>query len=343
MYSFLNDYSEGAHPDILAALQSTNMEQTCGYGLDPYCEQAAETIRRKFQADRSDIHFAVGGTQVNLLIIHALLRSYEAVISAETAHVSLHETGAIEVTGHKVCTVPSPDGKLTPELVESVLNAHSSEHMVRPRLVYISDTTELGTLYTKAELTALHDFCREQDLLLFLDGARLGSALTAEDNDLSPADLPRLTDVFTIGATKNGALFGEAIVLSAQEVKPHFRWYMKQRGAILAKGRLLGIQFQILFRSDLYFDLARHANAMAAKLRDGLLAQGYSFAAAPQSNQLFPILPGPVVQSLHRTYQFDADRLMGDGSLCVRLVTSWATPEQAVDDFLRDLAACSKK
>jgi len=341
MYSFRNDYSEGAHPRILQALADTNLEQTCGYGLDGYCAEAADLIRRRCACPGADVHFAVGGTQVNLLVIHAALRSFEAVMGAATAHVNVHETGAIEATGHKVCTALSPDGKLTPALVESIVNAHSSEHMVAPRLVYISDTTEIGTIYTKAELTALRRCCDEHSLLLYLDGARLGSALTAPGNDLTLPDLAVLCDAFTIGGTKNGALFGEALVLTREDIKPYFRWYMKQRGAILAKGRLLGIQFRELLRDDLYFDLARHANTLAARLRQGILDKGYSFPVDSPSNQQFPVLPNAVIRSLQSDgYEFELDHAVDGSHTRIRLVTSWATPETAVEDFLQSLPEC---
>ena len=275
MYSFRNDYSEGAHPQVLQALTDTNLVQTCGYGVDPICEEARDLIRTVCAAPEADVHFLVGGTQTNLTVITALLASYEAVIAAHTGHVNCHETGAIEATGHKVCDVFAPDGKLTPELVESVLAQHNgTEHMVLPRMVYISDTTEMGTVYTKAELTALRRCCDQHDLLLYLDGARLGSALTAPSNDLTLADVAALTDAFYIGGTKNGILFGEALVLSKPH--PHFRWHMKQRGAVLAKGRLLGLQFQALLEDGLYFDLARQAVRLALDLRRALEERGYA-------------------------------------------------------------------
>lgn len=340
MYSFRNDYSEGAHPQVLQALTDTNAVQTVGYGMDPYCQAAADTIRRLCAAPDADVHFLVGGTQVNLVTIDAFLRSYEAVIAAQTGHVSTHETGAIEATGHKVCTVESPDGKLTPALVESVLAQHNgTEHMVLPRLVYISDTTEIGTIYTKAELTALRRCCDARGLVLYLDGARLGSALTAPGNDLTLPDLAALTDAFTIGGTKNGALFGEALVLTRP--LPHYRWHMKQRGAVLAKGRLLGIQFQALLEDGLYFDLARHANQLALRLRDGIAALGYPFPVDSPSNQQFPVLPNATVQKLQELgYEFEIDHVVDADHTCIRLVTSWATPESAMESFLRDLAAC---
>ena len=335
MYSFRNDYSEGAHPKVLEALISTNLEQTVGYGMDPRCEAARNTIRRLCNAPDADVHFLVGGTQTNLIVIESLLRPYEAVIAAHTGHVNVHETGAIEATGHKVCTAYAPDGKLTPALVESVVNGHSSEHMVHPRLVYISDTTEIGTIYTKAELEALRRCCDEHNLFLFMDGARLGSALTSPENDLTLPDLAALTDAFYIGGTKNGALFGEALVMNAPN--DHFRWHMKQRGAMLAKGRLLGVQFQALLEDGVYFEIARHANEMAYRLRDGIAALGYSFPVPSPSNQQFPVLPNTVVEQLKaKGYEFEIDHAEDDAHTCVRFVTSWATP----DAFLKDLAAC---
>ena len=340
MYSFRNDYSEGAHPRVLQALADTNDVQTAGYGTDPYCAAAADTIRRLCAAPDAAVHFLVGGTQANLVTIDAFLQSYEAVIAAQTGHVSTHETGAIEATGHKVCTVESADGKLTPALVESVLAQHNgTEHMVLPRLVYISDTTEIGTLYTKTELTALRRCCDQHGLLLYLDGARLGSALTAPGNDLTLPDLAALTDGFTIGGTKNGALFGEALVLT--HPLPHFRWHMKQRGAVLAKGRLLGVQFQALLEDGLYFGLARHANDLAFRLRDGIAALGYPFPVSSPSNQQFPVLPNAAVARLQELgYEFEIDHPADANHTCIRLVTSWATPDAAVEDFLRDLAGC---
>lgn len=342
MYSFRNDYSEGAHPKVMEALADTNLEQTVGYGMDPRCQSAAALIRDLCKAPEADIHFLVGGTQANLVVIDAFLQSYEAVIGAHTSHINTHETGAIEATGHKVCSIYAPDGKLTPALVEEVLSQHNgTEHMVLPRMVYVSDSTEIGTIYTKAELAALRRCCDEHGLYLFLDGARLGSALTSPDNDLALADIAALTDVFYIGGTKNGVLFGEALVLSNAAPKAHFRWHMKQRGAVLAKGRLLGIQFQAILEDGLYFDIARHANEMAFRLRDGIAALGYPFPVPSPTNQQFPVLPNAVIGQLEaRGYQFEAQEAVDAEHTCVRFVTSWATPESAIDAFLKDLADC---
>ncbi len=339
MYSFRNDYSEGAHPRVLEALTATNFEQTVGYGTDPRCQAAADLIRDLCKAPEADIHFLVGGTQTNLLVIEALLQPYEAVIAAHTGHVNVHEAGAIEGTGHKVCTAFSPDGKLTPALVDSIVSTHSSEHMVHPRLVYISNTTEVGTLYTKSELTALRKYCDQHSLFLYLDGARLGSALACPENDLTFADLAALTDAFYIGGTKNGILFGEALVMATP--CDHFRWYMKRRGAMLAKGRLLGVQFQALLEDGLFLQLAHHANTMAYRLRDGVAALGYPFPVSSPSNQQFPVMPNTVVEALQsKGYAFEIDHPVDADHTCIRLVTSWSTPPEAVETFLKDLAAC---
>ena len=339
MYSFRNDYSEGAHPVVLQALTDTNLVQTSGYGTDEYCAEAAQLIRDLCQAPEADVHFLVGGTQTNLLAITSYLASYEAVIAAHTGHVNVHETGAIEATGHKVCTAYAPDGKLTPALVESVVNAHSSEHMVAPKMVYISDSTEIGTLYTKAELVALRECCDKHGLLLFLDGARLGSAFTSPESDLTLPDLAALTDMFYIGGTKNGAMFGEALVLNSPNA--HFRWHMKQRGGMLAKGRLLGVQFKALLTDNLYFDIAKHANDMAYRLRDGMMALGYEFPVPSPTNQQFPVLPNDIAAKLAAMgYVFEAQEAVDENNTLVRFVTSWATPVEAVDQFLKDLAAC---
>ena len=338
MYSFRNDYSEGAHPKVLKALTETNLEQTQGYGLDPRCQKAADLIRALCATPDADVHFLVGGTQANLLTIEALTKPYEAVIAAHTGHIHVHETGAVEATGRKVLTVPSPDGKLTPAMVESVSELHSNEHQVKPTMAYVSNTTETGTVYSKAELTALRQCCDRHGLLLFLDGARLGSALAC--SDLTLGDYAALTDAFYIGGTKNGALFGEALVLPRPQAD--FRWYMKRRGAMLAKGRLLGVQFQALLEDNTFLDAARHANDLALRLRDGIAALGYSLPVESPSNQQFPVLPNAVVERLQAMgYEFEVDHAVDDRHTLIRLVTSWATPEQAVENFLRDLAACA--
>ncbi len=337
MYSFTNDYSEGAHPRILDAMMNANLTQNVGYGLDAHSLAAAGTIRRLADAPDAAVHFVVGGTQTNLLLIASALRPYQAVIAAATGHVNVHEAGAIEGTGHKVLALPTPDGKLTPEIIAPCLTEHCDEHMVQPKLVYISDSTELGTVYTKAELEALHHFCRLHGLMLYLDGARLGSALTSAPNDLTLKDLAALTDAFYIGGTKNGALLGEALVIQKDSLKEDFRFMMKNRGAMLAKGFLAGIQFEELFRDGLFFDLAAHANEMAAILRDGIRKAGYSFVSDSHTNLLFPILPDELVDKLGKDFTFERSQKPDDSHTIIRLVTSWATPEKAVRDFLAAL------
>lgn len=337
MYSFTNDYSEGAHPRILEAMMNANLTQNVGYGLDAHSLAAAGTIRRLADAPDAAVHFVVGGTQTNLLLIAAALRPYQAVIAAATGHVNVHEAGAIEGTGHKVLALPTTTGKLTPEIIAPCLTEHCDEHMVQPKLVYISDSTELGTVYTKAELEALHHFCRLHGLMLYLDGARLGSALTSAPNDLTLKDLAALTDAFYIGGTKNGALLGEALVIQKDSLKEDFRFMMKNRGAMLAKGFLAGIQFEELFRDGLFFDLAAHANEMAAILRDGIRKAGYSFVSDSHTNLLFPILPDELVDKLGKDFTFERSQKPDDSHTVIRLVTSWATPEKAVRDFLSAL------
>ena len=336
MYSFRNDYSEGAHPQVLQALTDTNLVQTCGYGVDPICEEARDLIRTVCAAPEADVHFLVGGTQTNLTVITALLASYEAVIAAHTGHVNCHETGAIEATGHKVCVETSPDGKVTPAMVEAVLARHDgTEHMVSPKMVYISDTTEIGTVYTKAELTALRHCCDEHGLLLFLDGARLGSALTSPESDLTLADLAALTDVFTIGGTKNGALFGEAVVLTVP--CPHFRWHIKQRGGMLAKGRLLGIQFGELLRDGLYFELGAHADRLADKIRCACVKKGYPFLVENTTNQVFPIMPDALLESWKDKYSYTNQGRVDESHTAIRLCTSWITSGEQVDILVNDI------
>lgn len=274
MFSFKNDYSEGAHPRILNALTETNFVQAEGYGEDEYSLQAIELIKRKIGRHDVDVHLISGGTQTNLTAISAFLRPHEAAVAANTGHILVHETGAIEATGHKILSIEVADGKLKPRQIQAVLDTHTDEHMVKPKLVYISNPTEIGTIYSKNELEELHRFCQVNKLLLYMDGARLGSALCAKGNDIAITDLADLVDAFYIGGTKNGALIGEALVICRESLKEDFRFYIKQKGALLAKGRLLGIQFLELFKDNLYFELAMHANNMADVLRDGIKKRG---------------------------------------------------------------------
>ena len=337
MYSFKNDYSEGAHPRIMQALLDTNLDQTDGYGTDPHCERARALIREKIACPEADVHFLVGGTQANLTVVAAALRPYQAVVAAHTGHVCVHETGAIEATGHKVVSMPSPDGRLTPAMVEEACGLHTDEHMVQPKMVYISDSTEVGTLYRKAELEALHDTCRALGLYLFLDGARLSAALTAETNDLSLPDLARLCDVFYLGGTKCGALFGEAVVIVNDALKPDFRYLIKQRGGMLAKGRLLGVQFEALFENGLYYEMGRHANEAAAVIRQACQQKGYPFLCPSPTNQQFPILPDEKLPALAKKYAFAHFGKVDDSHSAIRFCTSWATKLEDAQALAQDL------
>ena len=337
MYSFKNDYSEGAHPSILNALVESNMEQTDGYGEDKYSLGAIKLLKDKLKCNDVDIHMFCGGTQTNLTAISAFLRPHEAVISANTGHVLVHETGAIEATGHKVISIDVADGKLNPIHIKMAIDVHTDEHMVKPKMVYISNPTEIGTIYKKQELKDLKDFCKDNNIILYMDGARLGSALCSKENDIKLSDLPKLTDAFYIGGTKNGALIGEALVICSDYLKEDFRYHIKQKGGLLAKGRLVGIQFLELFKDDIYFELANHANDMAEILKVGITSCGHKFLIDSPTNQIFPILPRGVIARLEEKYSFIIWQKINDESSAIRLVTSWATKEDAVKSFINDL------
>lgn len=337
MYSFRNDYSEGAHPLIINALAKSNLEQTDGYGEDNYTKKAVTRLKEWLVTDAPDIHFFTGGTQTNLTALAAFLRPHEAIVAPKTGHILVHETGAIEATGHKIIAVETKDGKVDCRQLQAVLTEHIDEHMVKPKLVYISNPTEIGSIYSKQELINLRQFCDNNYLYLYVDGARLGSALCATNNDLQFCDLPKLTDAFYIGGTKGGALFGEALVICNNDLKRDFRFLMKQRGALLAKGRLLGIQFFELFQDGLYFTLAKHANAMATILQRTLQAEGYAFLIESFTNQLFPILPNDLIAELQKKYSFYTWAKITADTSAIRLVTSWATKEEAVWSFIEDV------
>lgn len=336
-YSFLDDYSEGAHPDILNALVESNLMQQAPYGADAFSAEAATRIQARLGANfRGDIHFVASGTMANIIAISSCLRPHEAVIAVNSGHIVVREAGAIEATGHKLITVPAVDGKLTPAHIEGALaaNAHFP-HMAKPRLLYISNATETGTLYTLDELRAISALARQRGLIFFLDGARLGAALASHKNDATLADIAALVDIFWIGGTKVGALLGEAIVVCNPKLAEDFAFHVKQRGGMLAKGRLLGIQFKALFgESDLYTSIARHANAMAARLASGIVSKGYALSAEVETNQIFPILPDAIIATLQAHFAFYVWSKASEGHSVIRLVTSWATDERQVDAFL---------
>lgn len=334
MYSFTNDYSEGAHPKIMEALLKTNNEQCDGYGLDKYCFEATALLKEQLQNDHVDVHYLVGGTQTNAIFISSVLRPHQAVIAVNSGHINVHETGAIEATGHKVLTRIHQDGKLTPAMIESVIKEHTDEHMVQPKMVYISQSTEYGSVYSLEELKAIFALCQEKSLYLFVDGARLGSALAVAGTP-SLKELAMYSDAFYIGGTKMGALFGECLVIVNDALKPDFRYYIKQKGAMLAKGRLLGVQFKELFSNDLYLEIGKHENAMADILRAGL--KDHQMLVPSLTNQIFPILEDNLITKLQEDFSFIVMDQIDENHHCIRLVTSWATPKEAVEQFVAKL------
>lgn len=341
MYDFQCDYSEGAHPRILERLLETNMEQTAGYGEDKYCFDATLKIGSAIGRHDVDIHFLTGGTQANTTVISSILRPHQGVICASTGHINVHETGAIEHSGHKVIAVQTKDGLLSAEMVEEVVNAHYAadgpEHSVQPGMVYVSFSSELGTVYDINQLIKLWQMCRKYGLYLFIDGARLGYGLAAEGRYMTLLDISWYSDVFTIGGTKQGALFGEAVVIVNDALKKDFRYHIKQNGGLLAKGRLLGIQFQALFEDDLYLELSRHAVAQAMRIRDAFRAKGYSFLVDSPTNQQFPILHNDMLKSLSLKFWFSVWQKIDEDHTAVRFCTSWATTDEAVDALIASI------
>lgn len=341
MIRFNCDYSEGAHPSILEKLVQTNLEQTAGYGADPYCRQAAALIKNLCQAPQAEVHFLCGGTQTNLTVIKACLRPYQCVISADSGHINVHEAGAIEATGHRIVTLPATDGKISAQQIAAVCKAHwqddNPEFAPQPKLVYISFPTEIGTLYTKEELSAIRRVCDENNLFLFMDGARLGYGLTAPGNDLTLADIAACCDVFYIGGTKIGALLGEAVVITNPKLQKDFRYFMKQRGGILAKGRILGIQFISLFENGLYFDLAKHANKMALEIQKACEKAGLKKWVSSPTNQQFFVVPNDVLAELETVYTFAHTCYLNKHETVVRICTSWATRPEDVAQLTADI------
>lgn len=335
-FSFKNDYSEGCHPNILEALLHSNTNQQAGYGEDEYSLKAKDLIKKAINNQEADVYFVSGGTQANLIIISSILRSYQCAVSASTGHILNNETGAIEATGHKILSIETEDGKLKPSDIQTVLDSHRNvPHQVMPKLVYISNSTELGTIYQRLELKELSDFCRKNNLYLFMDGARLGHAITSEISDLSLEDIAKLTDVFYLGGTKNGALIGEAIIINNTSLQEDFAFNIKQKGALLAKGRLLGVQFLELMKNDLYFDLAKHANQQAMKIKNALLEKGTVFLSDTYTNQIFPVLSHDIIEILSEKFEFYVWKNINENSSAIRLITSWNTNDEAIQDFIK--------
>lgn len=343
MIRFESDYTEGGHPLIMEAMLKTNMEQTPGYGVDYHCEHARELIRHECKAPNADIHFLVGGTQANMTVIASALKPHQGVICAQSGHINVHETGAIEATGHKVLALSQINGKISAKQIENLCKQHieddSFEHTVQPGMVYISNPTEYGTLYNKNELESISKVCRQYGLYLFLDGARLGYGLMAEGNDLTLPDIASFCDVFYIGGTKVGALFGEAVVITNEMLKKDFRYMIKQRGGMLAKGRLLGIQFETLFTNGLYYEISKHADAMAMKIKKAFKDKNIPFAYNSDTNQQFPILNYEQASKLAEKYSFTMNESeLRKAPSQVRFCTSWATKESDVESLVKDIS-----
>ena len=339
--NFASDYLEGAHPVILKRLMETNLEKTAGYGFDAYSASAREKIREACRAPEAEVFFLVGGTQTNATVIDALLRSYQGVIAADTGHISTHESGAIEHSGHKVLTLPGQNGKLSAEAVRSCLDTYrrdeNRDHTVMPGMVYLSQPTEYGTLYSLAELTDISRVCREAHIPLYLDGARLACALACPENDAFLPDLARLCDAFYIGGTKCGALFGEAVVFPRVNTVPHFFTIVKQHGALLAKGRIAGVQFETLFTDGLYLACGKNAVDKAERIRQALREKGYEFAFTAPTNQIFLLLTPEKAAALSEQVEMSFWENRPDGRIVLRIATSWATTDEDVDRLIQIL------
>lgn len=335
---FTSDYMEGAHPTILQALLESNLEKTEGYGFDPYCDAAKEKIRAACRCPHAEIYFLVGGTQTNATVIDAMLRSYQGVLCTETGHIGTHEAGAIEFGGHKVLALPHTLGKLSAETISHAMDVYNGdanrEHTVMPGMVYLSQPTEFGTLYSLAELTAIHRVCKQHQLPLYIDGARLAYALASPENDVTLPDLARLCDAFYIGGTKCGALLGEAVVIPDPKLIPHFFTIIKQHGALLAKGRLLGIQFDRLFTDDLYLHIGQSAVQYAQQIQKALIDKGYPLLFRSPTNQVFPILDHAAYHRLSTQVSFGFWEQLDESHTATRFATSWATTQTDVQALL---------
>lgn len=334
MISFLNDYSEICHEKIFAHMSACMKEHKPGYGTDTHCENARALIKKAIDAPNADVHFTIAGTPTNALAIHNAIRPYEAVIACDSGHINVHETGAIEATGHKVLTRPHKDGKVTPEMIEDILAEHGDEHMVKPAMVYISQSTEYGSIYSRAELAALREVTKKHDLVLFMDGARIGSALASEKCDMDLPFIAKNTDMFYIGGTKNGAMIGEALIILRDDLKKDFRYLMKNQGNLLAKGFIIGMQFETLFTDNLFFEIAKRANACATRIADALEKKGIKCYVEPASNQLFPLFTEEEAKKISDEFLV-TDCGTVDGKRMIRLVTSFATSDEDVDAMVR--------
>lgn len=341
MIRFNNDYNCGAHPKILEALAATNNESYGGYGIDSWCEKAADEIKKYLGDTKADVHFLVGGTQANFTVITAALRPYQSIICADSGHINVHETGAVEHCGHKILALPGTDGKITAAQIaqeaELYRTSDIQEHITQPKLVYLSHPTEFGTIYSKKELEDIHAVCQEYGLYLFLDGARLGYGLGSEQSDLSMEDIARLCDVFYIGGTKCGALFGEAVVITNASLNVDFRSYIKQAGGMLAKGWLLGLQFYVLFKDGLYFEITKKADQHAMELKKTFIEKQIPFYIESPTNQQFVILADKDAEKLAEKYTFEFEKKIDETHSCVRFCTSWSSKEEEIQELIRDI------
>ena len=344
MLRFECDYSEGCIEKIQKALVNTNLDQTPGYGMDEHCERARSIIRKLCARDDADVQFLVGGTQANMTLIAAALRPHQGVIAADTGHVNVHESGAIEATGHKVLTIPGKDGKITADQIQKVLHSHfadpHAEHTVQPGLVYLSEPTEIGTVYGADELRAISAVCHEYGIYMYIDGARLGYAMAACPEITFPL-LADVADAFYIGGTKVGALFGEAMVLTHPALKKDFRYILKQRGGMLAKGRLLGIQFECLLEDDTYLTISRYAVDLAQRIHQAGLNKGWPLYSSSPTNQQFFVVPDTQLEILSKKYSYDIWEHLPNGCTAIRFCTSWATPVENVEELIKDIEALS--
>jgi len=334
MYSFKDDYSELGHEKLLNDLLKLSKKQMDGYGLDSVTKEAQELIKKRFALGGADVHFISGGTQTNMILCNCALSPVEAAIAADTGHICVHECGTVEHNGNKILTAPNKDGKLSPSDIEMICNTHTDEHMVFPKLVYVSHATEKGTLYSKQELKKLFDVCKKFNLYFYIDGARLGTALASESADIKPQDMAQLCDAFYIGGTKNGSPLGEALCIINEKLKERFRYYLKQHGALLAKGALIGSCFKTLFTDDFYFELARYSNKTARKIAEAFIDKGYKLSCGSKANMIFPILPNEKIAELQKSFKFHIWEKIDDNNTVIRLVCGWATIEEEADKFI---------
>ena len=341
MIRFNNDYNHGAHPAVLEALTKTNDESYGGYGLDIWCERAAEEIKKCAESPDAAVHFLIGGTQTNYTVIAAALRPYQGVISADTGHIHVHETGAVENTGHKIIALPSEEGKITARQIEEQAELYQSsgikEHITQPKMVYLSFPTEYGTIYSKKELEEISDVCRKSGFWLFIDGARMGYGLGSEKADMTLADIARCADVFSCGGTKCGTLFGEAVVITDPALNVDFRSYIKQNGGMLAKGWLLGLQFYTMFRDGLYFEITRKADEQAMRIKRAFEEKGIPSYIESFTNQQFVTVKNEIADRLAEKYVYEYEQKVDENHCCIRFCTSWSTTDQEVDELINDI------